>query len=110
MANKTPVSGWVEGCFCRAFFGKRLAYTYEFIDIKPNDRIRMRTSEGPFPMETTYEWVSMDEVSTKMTLRNKGEPKGFSILLSPFMTMAMRLANRKDLRKLKSLLEGKDNK
>jgi hypothetical protein len=40
-----------------------------------------------------------------MTLRNRGEPAGFSKVAAPMMAAAMRRANRNDLKRLKRLLE-----
>lgn len=40
-----------------------------------------------------------------MTLRNRGEPSGFSRIAAPLMAAAMRRANQNDLRTLKTLLE-----
>jgi hypothetical protein len=40
-----------------------------------------------------------------MTLRNRGEPAGFSRLAAPLLAAAMRRANRKDLKRLKTTLE-----
>jgi hypothetical protein len=40
-----------------------------------------------------------------MTLRNRGEPAGFAKLGAPMVAAAMRRANRKDLDKLKAILE-----
>jgi uncharacterized protein YndB with AHSA1/START domain len=91
--------------FVARFLGRRLAYDYEFVDLVPDERLVMRTAEGPFPMETTYTWTTTSSGGTHMTLRNQGEPAGFSKLLGPFMAPAMRRANRKDLAALKSILE-----
>lgn len=91
--------------FVARFLGRRLAYTYEIVELVPGERLVMRTSEGPFPMETTYEWTATGERSTRMTLRNRGDPAGFSKLTAPFMATAMRRANRKDLAQLQSIFE-----
>jgi uncharacterized protein YndB with AHSA1/START domain len=94
--------------FVAHFLGRRLAYTYEIVELVPGERLVMRTAEGPFPMETTYTWQPEGERSTRMTLRNRGEPAGFSRLAAPIMAMAMRRANRKDLGRLKAILEGRE--
>jgi uncharacterized protein YndB with AHSA1/START domain len=91
--------------FRARFLGRQLAYDYEVADSVPGERLVMRTQQGPFPMETTYTWRPTPDGSTIMTLRNRGEPAGFSSLLTPFMAAAMRRANRKDLARLKVLLE-----
>ncbi len=92
--------------FVAHFLGRRLAYTYEIIEHAPGRRLVMRTAQGPFPMETTYTWEATGS-GTRMTLRNRGEPSGFSRLFAPLMATAMRRANRKDLARLKLLLEGR---
>lgn len=65
----------------------------------------MRTADGPFPMETTYTWEDAGGGGTRMTLRNRGEPAGFSGMAAPLLAAAMRRANRRDLARLKALLE-----
>jgi uncharacterized membrane protein len=93
--------------FVAHFLGRTLAYTYEFIEFIPQQKLVMRTAEGPFPMETTYTWTAIDDKSTKMTLQNKGTPTGFSKLFAPFMTTLMRKANKKDLSNIKKIIEAK---
>jgi uncharacterized membrane protein len=93
--------------FLADFLGRRLSYTYEVTELEPGRRLVMRTAEGPFPMETVYEWERRGESTTWMRLRNRGRPSGFAAVMSPFLSMAMRRANRKDLRRLKQLLEGR---
>ena len=93
--------------FVARFLGRRLVYTYEVVDLVPNERLVMRTAEGPFPMETTYTWSSAGDGSTQMTVRNRGEPAGFSKVAAPAMAAAMRRANTKDLAALRRILESK---
>ncbi len=93
--------------FVAHFLGRRLAYMYELVELVPGERLVMRTAEGPFPMETTYTWASASDRGTRMTLRNRGEPSGFGKLVAPFMAVAIGRANRKDLARLKMILEGR---
>jgi uncharacterized membrane protein len=91
--------------FVARFLGRRLAYTYEVEELVPGERIVMRTADGPFPMETTYTWGEAAAGGTRMTLRNRGEPSGFSRVAAPVLATAMRRANRRDLAELKRILE-----
>ena len=103
--SEPAVQVGARAAFVAQFLGKRMAYTYEIVEFVANERLVMRTAEGPFPMETTYTWESTEQGGTRMKLRNRGEPKGFSRFLAPIMSLAMRRANTNDLARLKALLE-----
>lgn len=104
--TEPPVRVGSQIAFTARFMGRQLSYTYEVVEMVPNAKFVMRTAEGPFPMETTYTWQPVGSGSTRMTLRNRGEPSGFSRIAAPLMASAMARATRKDLAALKSLLEG----
>jgi uncharacterized membrane protein len=91
--------------FVARFMGRRLEYTYEVVDFVPLERLVMRTVQGPFPMETTYAWQASADGKTRMSIRNRGEPAGFSKVVAPFMAVTIRRANQKDLENLRSILE-----
>ena len=100
-----PLAVGTEVAFVARFLGRRLAYTYSVEAFDPGERLVMRTAQGPFPMETSYGWADMPGGRTRMTLRNRGGPSGFSRLAAPIMAAAVRRANRKDLARLKRILE-----
>ena len=105
--TEPPVAVGSRMDFVAHFLGRRLAYTYEITELTPNERLVMRTAQGPFPMETSYEWSPVVGAATRMTLRNRGEPSGFAGVAAPIMSAAMRRANAKDLARLKALLESR---
>jgi uncharacterized membrane protein len=100
-----PVQQGSLVAFVAHFLGRQVAYTYEIAEHRPGQRLVMRTQGGSFPMETTYTWAEESTTTTRMTLRNAGEPAGFSAVAAPVMAVAMRRANRKDLANLKAILE-----
>lgn len=100
-----PLAVGSQIAFEAEFLGRRLAYTYEVRELVPAERFVMSTADGPFPMETTYAWEDTADGSTRMTLRNRGEPAGFARVMAPAMAAAMRRANRKDLLRLKQTVE-----
>jgi uncharacterized membrane protein len=100
-----PLSIGSQIAFKARFLGRELAYVYEIVEHIPGKKLVMKTAQGPFPMETIYTWQEIDANRTKMFLRNKGNPTGFSKLISPFMATMMRKANMKDLKNIKEALE-----
>ena len=103
--TRPPLAVGSRIAFVAAFLGRRLAYTYEIRTLVPGERLVMSTADGPFPMETTYTWEDNPGGGTRMKLRNRGEPSGFSTFTAPIMATAMRRANQKDLARLKAILE-----
>jgi uncharacterized membrane protein len=103
--TEPPAAQGSRVAFVARFLGRRLAYTYEIVELVPDQRMVMRTAEGSFPMETTYTWSDAPGGGTRMTLRNRGEPAGFARVGAPMMARSMRKANRNDLAQLKRLLE-----
>jgi uncharacterized membrane protein len=103
--TQRPLAVGSQIAFEARFLGRSLVYTYGVKELIPDERFVMGTVEGPFPMETTYSWQDAGPGRTRMTLRNQGPPSGFASVAAPMMSRAMRRANRKDLARLKQVIE-----
>jgi hypothetical protein len=100
-----PLAVGSQFTFTASFLRRTLTYTYEVVEFVPDRRLVMRTAEGPFPMETVYEWTDVDAQTTRMRLSNRGAPSGFSRFAAPLMVRAMKRATTDDLKRLKNVLE-----
>jgi uncharacterized membrane protein len=103
--TEPPLKVGSEMTFVARFMGRRLTYVYRAVDVQPNERLKLSTIDGPFPMETTYTWTAIDGRTTKMALRNRGGATGIMGLLGPLEAIAVRRATNKDLRRLRAILE-----
>lgn len=100
-----PLAVGSRMAFVAEFLGRTLEYTYEVVELTPDTSLTMRTSQGPFPMQTQYTWADTEPGGTVMTLRNTGTPAGFSRLAALVMGPMMKRAMTKDLARIKALLE-----
>jgi uncharacterized membrane protein len=103
--TEPPLKVGSELTFVARFMGRRLSYTYRAEEFVPAERLKMGTVDAKFPMETTYTWTALDEHSTRMTLRNRGGPTRLMGAFGPVEAIAVRRATRKDLRRLRAILE-----
>jgi uncharacterized protein YndB with AHSA1/START domain len=92
-----PLEIGSQVAFQAEFMGQKLEYTYEITDYAPGERIVMSAASAPFPMETTYKFSDTASGGTKMELSNRAH--------DPAMASAIEEENRKDLARLKGILE-----
>ena len=103
--TERPLRTGSQLVFHAKFMGRHLRYIYEVIEYIHGQKLVMHTVNTPYVMETTYGWQAIEENVTCMTLRNRGMPPGLSKILTPIVAIVVKNANRKDLKRLKYLLE-----
>jgi uncharacterized protein YndB with AHSA1/START domain len=97
-----PLDVGSQVAFEAQFMGQKFDYTYEITEYVPGERLVMSAAAGPFPMETRYMFSDTPSGGTRMELRNLAH--------DPEMASAIERENRKDLARLKSILEKGNSK
>ena len=62
-----PLAVGSQIAFVAHFLGRKIAYTYDVVELVRGERFVMRTAEGPFPMEKTRAWATTPEGATPPT-------------------------------------------
>ena len=90
------------------FVGKTFSYEYRVLAADGDRFVEMEVDE-PFPMHIRYE-LEDAAGGTLARIRTSGEPSGFFRFGGPIMKAMVRRNIRKDLRNLKELLEGQQDR
>ena len=104
--NEQPLERGSRLLFNAELLGRSVSYINEVIELEPNVRLIMRSTDSPFEMETAYIWTSTSASTTRMTVRYYAEPAGALGLLSPLLAFLFKQMIAQDLARLKQLLEG----
>jgi hypothetical protein len=87
-----------------SFLGRRMEYVLEIVELEPERRLAMRSVRAPFPMTVEYEFDPA-AVGALARIRTTGEPGRFYATAGPLLGAMVRRGVRRDLRKLKRVLE-----
>jgi uncharacterized membrane protein len=88
-----------------SFMGRRVEYVNEITHLEPGRILEMRSVKAPFPMHITY---SFDEAGGATVVRNHVRGGGGLFSLgSPLFAPMVRRNVRRDLERLRDVLEGR---
>lgn len=87
------------------FLGKEIRSSFEVTEFEPGQRIRIRTTGGPMPIDVTRSVDRIDETSTEVDAVVRGESNGVFRIAEPVMRSLVSRSVRSDYARLRSLLE-----
>jgi len=88
-----------------SFLGRRIDYVNEIVEFDPPNCLVMESVKAPFPMKVTYSFAAAGPERTEVKVRVEGDATGFYKISAPVMAPQVRRSIRKDVAKLKDVLE-----
>lgn len=86
------------------FLGREIVSSFEVVEYEPDRRIRIRTVDGPMPMDITREVDPLDEDGARVRAIIRGGPTGLLRLLDPLTRRMVQRSVRGDYARLAELL------
>ena len=91
------------------FLGRDIVSIFEVVEFAPGHRIRIRTVEGPMPMDITREVEPAGHHRSRVVATIRGGPTGLLRLLDPLTEKMVRRSVRDDYERLTDLLTDPHN-
>jgi len=105
LQTPAPVGAGTRVARVASFLSRRVEYVNEVLALD-DTHLDMRSVAAPFPMHITYSFVA-DGTGTTVRNRVRGEPGGFFALFGPLLAPMVRRSVRKDLERLREVLEAR---
>lgn len=86
------------------FLGREIVSSFEVVEYEPDRRIRIRTVDGPMPMDITREVDPLGEDGARVRATIRGGPTGLLRLLDPLTRRMVQRSVRGDYARLAELL------
>jgi hypothetical protein len=87
------------------FLGRTIDYVLEVRTLEPEHLMVMESIKSPFPMNVTYQFDSLDTVTTLAMIRVQGTARTFYGLADCLMAPMVKQNLHTDLRRLKAKME-----
>ena len=87
------------------FLGRDMEYVNEITELRPPERLAMKSVKAPFPMTVVYEFDPAGD-GTRMRIHTGGDASGFYKVATPLLSRMVRRGVVSDLERLKRRLEG----
>lgn len=103
--SEAPVRAGTRLLVQEQIMRRNMQNVYEVVEIIPGQKVVVKTRSNGMKIDTTVGWQAIDEDTTCMTVRIRAVPNAFFKAIVPFKALAIRNTCRRNLKRLKRILE-----